>query len=94
MEEIACIRLVTNELIQYLLDQGYFSYLTDVEEDNDLFAIIAYKVFWIVDYMPRFEYRFVIVPTKDFDDPEFMEHFNDYDCGTDIEKFKKLTRIK
>lgn len=94
MEEIACIKLVTNELVQYLLDQGYFSYIKDVKEDNDLFAIVAYKVFWIVDYQPRWEYRFVIVPTKDWEDPELLQHFSDYDCGTDIEKFKELTKLK
>lgn len=95
MEEIAFIHLVSNDLVSYLLNQGYFSYIKETDDnDTDLFGILAYKVFWIFDYHPRFEYRFVVIPSKDFDDPELMKHLSDFDCGTDIEKFKELTKLK
>lgn len=92
MKTSSYIRVVSNDIINYLISHGYTGAVTEIDEtdnwDNYGIATSVIKSNGSIT-----ECRYTIIPQTSFDSTNSHVTWNicgRVDCGTDIEKFKQL----
>lgn len=96
----AFIRLVTEDLINYLFNQGYSSNVSNrsIDSLDDIKDFgIATSIIPIAFDKVFYELKYTIIPISSFDNTNPHRSWNTagrIDCGTDIENFKRITKTK